>query len=121
MAGLIGGGPKTVLRIGNHLCEPRRSQEFFERLEWRSGTAADEYFERLLHFGRSGGSFGEQFVQLWNRNRIDQRGASRLKFSNCFVENRGYLGEVRRLGFRSGAHRLAEDTDARSSQAVLIE
>src|SRR5207247_618048 len=53
--------------------------------------------------------------------RIDPRGAPRPHLVYCFVTARGYFGEGLRLWFGSVTHRLAQDADARSSQAILVE
>src|SRR5262245_45038797 len=86
--------------------------------DWRS---LPKYFERFVAVGRVSRPLREQLVELGNDDRINDLGAGGLQFRDCFIENFSDFFEIFRIRLGLIAHRLAQDADAWSFQAVLIE
>ena len=96
-----------------------RRQHLLPGLEGRVSTTAEVLHERLIVTATS--PFRQEIAQVADDDRIDNGRSRRLQLAESAVERPGHLREVLGIWLGGLAHRLAEDSDARSLETPCVE
>src|SRR5215831_4706157 len=99
----------------------RRILCFLTRFIRRRRASAQVICEGLFFVSEASRPFRKQFFELWNDHGVDDHGAGGVELRDGFVEYLCDFAKIFRARLCIVAHRLAQDTDARSLQTFWVE
>src|SRR5262245_61234340 len=83
------------------------------------GATAVVILERLIRFARPPGALGEQLIDFWNYDGIDDLGPRGFELADGPVKNFGYLLEIFRIGLGVESDGFAQNSEASAFKPVF--